>query len=279
MAAQCLDGRKLAAQIQTQLTADVARLRVKPALAALVAGDDPATEQFRSAQERLAQTLGLRYTWKRFATATTQADVAAQLATWNRDRDVHGIFVHTPLPRQLHLQQLASLIDPLKDVEGIGSPRMVGRGRLGPCTALAVMALIESTGEPLRGKEAVIIGRSEIVGRPVCMLLVDAGATTTVCHTGTSDRGALQGHVERAEVLVAAAGRAGLVKGAWVRPGAIVIDVGTNVVDGKTVGDVEFAAAAQRAQWITPVPGGVGPMTTTMVMKNLLEAYKLQQAA
>jgi len=281
MTAQLLDGRQLAKALQAELRSELAHWEASPTLAVLQVGDDAATTQFGQAQEQLAHSLGLQFVAKQLTATVTQETIEAQIAQWNRDAGIHGIVLLTPLPKRLDLPRLAATIEPIKDVEGI-SPYRLGRRswggvRIGPCTALAVMALIESTKAPLRGKEAVVIGKSDIVGRPVAMFLLDAGVTTTVCHTGTTERGRLQEHVERAEILVVAAGTPGLVKGGWVRPGAMVVDVGTNVVNGRTVGDVEFEEAAQRARWITPVPGGVGPLTVTMVMKSTVEAFTLQQ--
>ena len=185
------------------------------------------------------------------------------------------------MPAQIDAQRVSASIDPRKDVEGIhpqnSARRFFAKSRIGSCTALAVMELIESTGVDLTGKDAVVVGHSEIVGRPVTMLLLDKLATTTVCHVGTAKVGRLEEHVRRADVLVAAVGKPQFIKGAWIKPGAIVIDVGINVVGGRVVGDVEFEAAKERAGYISPVPGGVGPLTVMMVMKNTIEAYKLQQ--
>jgi methylenetetrahydrofolate dehydrogenase (NADP+)/methenyltetrahydrofolate cyclohydrolase len=184
------------------------------------------------------------------------------------------------MPPQIDPQRVSAVIDPRKDIEGIhpqnSARRFFAKARIGSCTALAVMELIESTGVDLAGKEAVVIGHSEIVGRPVSMLLLDKLATTTICHVGTDRAGRLEEHVRRADVLVVAVGRPRFIKGDWVKPGAIVIDVGINVVGGHVVGDVEFEAAKQRAGYISPVPGGVGPVTVMMVMKNTVEAFKLQ---
>jgi len=201
---------------------------------------------------------------------------------WNGDASVHGIFVHQPLPPQIDAERVSTLIDPRKDIEGIhpqhSARRFFAKARIGSCTALAVMELLEATGQDLRGKEAVVVGHSEIVGRPVSMLLLDKLATTTICHIGTDQAGRLEEHVRRADILVVAVGRPRFIKGAWIKPGATVIDVGINVVQGRVVGDVEFEAARARARFITPVPGGVGPVTVMMVMKNTVEAFKLQQA-
>jgi len=211
----------------------------------------------------------------------TQADVERLILHWNDDPLIHGIFVHQPVPPQIDAQRISSLIDPRKDVEGIhpqnSARRFFAKARIGSCTALAVMELIESTGVDLTGKEAVVVGHSEIVGRPVSMLLLDKLATTTICHVETDKAGRLAEHVRRADVLVVAVGRPRFIKGGWIKPGAIVIDVGINVVGGHVVGDVEFAQAKERAAFISPVPGGVGPVTVMMVMKNTIEAFKLQQ--
>jgi methylenetetrahydrofolate dehydrogenase (NADP+)/methenyltetrahydrofolate cyclohydrolase len=214
------------------------------------------------------------------ASSASFGDIERILQTWNDNPSIHGIFVHQPMPPQIDPQRISALIDPRKDVEGIhpqnSARRFFAKARIGSCTALAVMELIESTGVSLEGKEAIVVGHSEIVGRPVGMLLLDKLATTTVCHVGTDKAGRLEEHVRRAEVLVVAIGRPQFIKGSWIKPGAVVIDVGINVVGGRVVGDVEFEAAKTRAAFISPVPGGVGPVTVMMVMKNTVEAFKLQ---
>jgi methylenetetrahydrofolate dehydrogenase (NADP+)/methenyltetrahydrofolate cyclohydrolase len=226
----------------------------------------------------MAESLGVGVVAELLPWTAGQREVEGQILRWNQAPSVHGIFVHQPMPPSVDAQQVSAVIDPRKDVEGIHPQNMArrffARGRIGSCTALAVMRLVEHARVPLEGKEAVVVGHSEIVGRPVSMLLLDKLATTTICHAAT--RG-LQRHVERADVLVVAAGKPGLIKGAWIKPGAVVIDVGINVVGGRIVGDVEFEPAAQRASYISPVPGGVGPVTVMMVMKNTVEAFKLQQ--
>ena len=272
MTAQWLDGKRLAQTMQTALQASIAKLGSRPTLAALLVGEDPSAAAYIKSQARLAQSLGLTWLSQSLPSTATQQQAEAQIDAWNRDRSVHAIFIQTPLPKGIDAPRLISHLDPLKDVEGLAP-----KSPLLPCTALAAIALIESTGEPLRGKEAVVVGKSVIVGRPVCMLLLDRGATTTVCHTGTAERGLLAAHVQRAEILVAAAGKPGLIQGEWIREGAIVIDVGTTMVGDKLVGDVAFDAAAKRAKYITPVPGGVGPVTTMMLMQNVVAAYKLQR--
>ncbi len=286
MSAQRLDGNAVAERLKGELARALARLangRVTPTLASLQVGNQAASALFIRAQARHAAGLGINFRTVRVPENISQSELEARIRELNVDAGVHGIFVQNPLPSPLDPQRISAAIDPAKDVEGIhpqnSARRFFGRGRIGSCTALAVMELIESTGVDLKGKEAVVIGHSEIVGRPVTMLLLDQLATTTVCHVGTTAAGRLVEHVRRAEILVVAVGRPRLIKGEWIRPGAIVIDVGINVVAGHVVGDVEFDEAAKRAAFITPVPGGVGPVTVVMVMRNLVEAFKLQQGA
>ena len=283
--ATLLDGVKIAAQIKAELRADLAALAdfgARPRLAVL-SFDTPASRVYWHAQRTVAMELGIQTEGSRMCDPESRAEaIEAIIAEWNRDPGVHGIFVHQPMPPQIDPQRISTLINPEKDIEGIhpqnAARRFFAKARIGSCTALAVMRLIEETGVPLEGKEAVVVGHSEIVGRPVSMLLLDHLATTTVCHLGTDKAGRLEDHVRRADILVVAVGCPQLVKGRWIKPGAMVIDVGINVVDGRVVGDVEFEAAKARAAFITPVPGGVGPVTVVMVMKNTLEAFKLQRA-
>ncbi|HPP66817.1 MAG TPA: bifunctional 5,10-methylenetetrahydrofolate dehydrogenase/5,10-methenyltetrahydrofolate cyclohydrolase, partial [bacterium] len=197
----------------------------------------------------------------------------------NKDNSITGIILQLPLPTGMDVRKIQSKIAPNKDVEGVNPVNLgwilYGRPLLAPCTALAVKELIDSTGVDLYGKEVVMVGHSDIVGKPVALLLVDKFATVSICHIGTSDRGMLDHHVKEAEILIVAVGKAGLIKGEWIREGAIVIDVGINAVGDKIVGDVEFETAKERAGWITPVPGGVGPVTTAMLLKNTVTAARL----
>ena len=275
-----LDGKRIAARIHEALQKELANWKRKPGLGILYFGT-PASIVYYGAQREQAASLGITTDGQARRMDVAAEEVERLIDRWNHDPKIHGIFVHQPLPPHLDAQRISSLIDPRKDVEGIhpqnSARQFFAKARIGSCTALAVMELIESTGVDLAGKEAVVIGHSEIVGRPVSMLLLDKLATTTVCHLGTDRAGHLEEHVRRAEVLVVAAGRPQLIKGAWIRDGAIVIDVGINVVDGRVTGDVEFDSAKARASFISPVPGGVGPVTVMMVMKNTIEAFKLQQ--
>ena len=277
-----LEGRTVAQRIKQALEQELAALKEKPTLAVLYF-QTSASLMYKAAQFQQAVSLGIRTVDQPCAMNVKPEDVERIIQRWNTDPSIHGIFVHQPMPSQIDPQRVSSLIDPRKDIEGIhpqnSARRFFAKSRIGSCTALAVMELIEQTGVGLDGKEAVVVGHSEIVGRPVSMLLLDKFATTTVCHVATDQAGRLEAHVRRAEILVVAVGRPQFIKGDWIKPGAVVIDVGINVVGGKVVGDVEFEAAKQRAAFITPVPGGVGPVTVMMVMKNTVEAFKLQRSA
>ena len=275
-----LDGKAIAADKEQRLRAAVEAFQQRPQLA-ILSFNTPASRLFELMQVDRARALGIRCRNEVLDSAqVTPDDVERKIQAWNADPTIHGIFVHQPMPPQIDPQRISSLIDPCKDVEGIhpqnSARRFFAKARIGSCTALAVMELIESTGVRLEGKEAVVVGHSEIVGRPVGMLLLDKQATTTICHVATDRAGHLESHVRRAEVLVVAVGRPRFIPGAWIHPEAIVIDVGINVVGGKVVGDVEFEAARDRAAYISPVPGGVGPVTVMMVMQNAIEAFRLQ---
>ena len=272
-----LDGKAIAERIKEDIQRELAKTVRRPTLA-ILSFQNPASKAYRRAQEREAASLLIGVTGgPPLSIQATQETVEHAIEEWNRDGRIHGIFVHQPLPPQIDPQRVSASIDPQKDVEGIhpqnSARRFFARARIGSCTALAVMELIESTGVNLEGKEAVVVGHSEIVGRPVSMLLLDKLATTTVCHVATKN---LRSHVERADVLIVAVGKPQFIHGAWIKEGAIVIDVGINVVHGRVVGDVEFETARARAAFISPVPGGVGPVTVMMVMKNTVEAFKLQ---
>ena len=275
-----LDGKRIAEQMKRELKQELAGFSRPPWLAILYF-NTPASVVYKSAQHDQARSLGMEVQDVMCPLDTTQEAVERTLSRWNEDPAIHGIFVHQPMPAQIDPQRISASIDPRKDIEGIhphnSARRFFAKARIGSCTALAVMRLIEETGVNLEGKEAVVVGHSEIVGRPVSMLLLDTLATTTICHVATDQAGRLEEHVRRADVLVVAVGRPQFIKGAWIKSGAIVIDVGINVVNGRVVGDVEFDEAKARAGFISPVPGGVGPVTVMMVMKNTVEAYKLQR--
>ncbi len=282
--AKLLDGKIIAAKINGQLAGQVRELRSKcagaPHLAVLEVGKDEASAVYVKSQCNAAAKLGIEYKLHTIDDKSTQKDALNCIDKLNNDKSVTGIIFQLPAPKSINAKEIQHKIAPDKDVEAVNPEnlgRVFGGGyRIAPCTAMAVMELIASVGIDLAGKEAVIVGRSSIVGKPAAMLLLEKNATVTICHTGTAKAGSLAGHVKQAEILVAAAGRPGLIRGEWIRKGAIVIDVGTTLVANKIVGDVEFDAAAKRAAYITPVPGGLGPLTVAILMRNTVELFKLQ---
>ena len=272
-----IDGKRVAAVVRSEVRERVARLAsrgVVPGLATVLVGDDPASRLYVGNKERACEEVGMRSFGHRLAASTGQAELLALVRELGRRRDVHGILVQLPLPPPLDARAVIETLPPEKDVDGLHPVNqgrlLAGEPGLRPCTPLGVLRLLDETGVVLKGAHAVVVGRSLLVGKPVALLLLERHATVTVCHSRTVDLGA---EVGRADVLVAATGQAGLVRGAWIRPGAVVIDVGMNRgPDGKLCGDVEFAAACERAAHITPVPGGVGPMTVAMLLANTVSA-------
>ena len=272
-----IDGKRVAAAVRSEVRERVARLAshgVVPGLATVLVGDDPASRLYVGNKETACEEVGMRSFGHRLAASTGQAELLALVRELGRRRDVHGILVQLPLPPPLEARPVIETLPPEKDVDGLHPVNqgrlLAGEPGLRPCTPLGVLRLIDETGVALKGAHAVVVGRSLLVGKPVALLLLERHATVTVCHSRTVDLGA---EVGRADVLVAATGQAGLVRGAWIRPGAVVIDVGMNRgPDGKLCGDVEFAAACERAAHITPVPGGVGPMTVAMLLANTVSA-------
>ncbi|HUI25972.1 MAG TPA: bifunctional methylenetetrahydrofolate dehydrogenase/methenyltetrahydrofolate cyclohydrolase FolD [Candidatus Kryptonia bacterium] len=276
--AQIIDGKAVAAAVREEVRTAVARLKrtggVVPGLATVLVGDDPASATYVRNKRKACADLGINSIGHELPATTTQSDLLALVGDLNRRADVHGILVQLPLPPQIDPHSILDAIDPRKDVDGlhpISQGRLVtGQPGLRPCTPLGVMRLIDTTGSELKGKRAVVVGRSNLVGKPIAFLLLERHATVTICHSRTRD---LADEVSRAEVLIAAMGKAEFIRGEWIRPGSIVIDVGTNRrADGKLIGDVEFAVARERAAFITPVPGGVGPMTIAMLLRNTVTA-------
>ncbi len=284
MSARILDGKMLAQRLQQELKNEVELLRVRfgktPRFMNITIGQEPSAGSYGKSQKRAADFIGIDYQFAYLSSQVTQKELLDYVHGLNEDPDIHGIMLHKPVPEGIDFQQAVNRIVPHKDIEGMNIANlgllMLGRTNIIPCTSAAAMALLLSCGIDLAGKEAVIVGRSEIVGKPMMLLLLEKNATVTVCHRGTSKAGRLIDQVGRAEVLVVAMGKPGFIKGAWVREGSVVIDVGINAVNGKIVGDVEFDEAARRAAFITPVPGGVGPLTAVMLMKNGIETFKTQ---
>lgn len=276
MAAQLIDGKATALEIRAEIAQRVEELRgrgIVPGLAVILVGEDPASQIYVRNKGIACEKAGMRSLTLRLPAETTQAELEDRIRELNADSGIHGILVQLPLPGHLDERRALGVIDPKKDVDGF-HPINAGRLLAGekcavPCTPRGVMELLRRTGLQLQGKEAVVIGRSNIVGKPMALLLLQAGCTVTVCHSKTRD---LAAHTRRADILVAAVGRAGFVTADMVKEGAAVIDVGINRVDGKVVGDVAFDEVREKAGFITPVPGGVGPMTIAMLLKNTLEA-------
>ena len=283
-----IDGKAIANSIQDALTVEVAALKdeyeITPGLATVLVGEDPASQMYVRMKHRRCEKVGIHSIGVVLPEDATQETVEAKVQELNVDPDVHGILVQLPLPEHLDEESVLNTIQLEKDVDGfhpinIGRLAMKGRSPLfAPCTPKGIIELIDRTGVAIEGKEAVILGRSNIVGLPVSMLLLKRNATITICHSRTQD---LPSVVRRADILIAAVGRAEMVKKDWVKPGAVVIDVGINHVDDpsrkrgyRLVGDVDFEAVKEVAGWITPVPGGVGPMTIAMLLRNTVTATK-----
>ena len=279
--AKLLEGKLIAVRLQEQIKSEVSALSKKPVLASVMVGDNAGAQAYVKSQKKTAELLGIEYKLLELPADTSEPALIAFIAKLNADISVDGVIIQMPLPQGIDCKRISQYILPKKDIEGM-HPENVGRmlcgnARILPCTAAAVMELLKETGIDLYGKEVVIVGHSAIVGKPLALLLLEKLATTTVCHIGTSKSGKLEEHVRRAEVLIVAVGKPNLIKGDWIRDGAVVIDVGINRVEDKIVGDIEFETAEKRASWITPVPGGVGPLTVTMLMRNLMEAAKKEK--
>jgi len=278
MTARILDGKRIAEDLLDELRARVQarkqRGQIVPGLAVVFVGNDPASAVYVRNKRRACKHVGFRSRDYDLAATATQAELAQLIDRLNADPDIHGILVQLPLPAHIDAASLINRIDPRKDVDGF-HPENIGRlalrqRGLRPCTSKGVMTLLAHTDRPVRGQDAVVVGVSNHVGRPLAFELLLAGCTTTCCHKFTRD---LAQTVRRGDIVVVAVGRPGFVKGDWIKPGAIVIDVGINrIADGRLVGDVDFDGVAERASWITPVPGGVWPMTVATLMQNTVEA-------
>jgi methylenetetrahydrofolate dehydrogenase (NADP+)/methenyltetrahydrofolate cyclohydrolase len=277
MPAQLIDGLALSRELRAAAAARTARLKTSghvPGLAVVLVGDDPASAVYVRNKVRACEESGIRSVFERYPADLSEAALLARIQALNADPAVHGILVQMPLPRHIDPHRVVEAIATAKDVDGYSvlaaGELMSGLPGLRPCTPAGCMKLIESTGKNLRGAHAVVIGRSNTVGKPMALLLLQAHATVTVCHSATPD---LALYTRQADVLVAAVGRANTVTGDMVKPGAVVIDVGINRdAEGKLCGDVNFASVSEVASHITPVPGGVGPMTIAMLMLNTVEA-------
>ena len=283
MSAQLIDGNALSRQLRADVARRAAALTARghqPGLAVILVGDDPASAVYVRNKVKACADSGVHSVLEKYDATLTEAELLARIEALNADPAIHGILVQMPLPKHIDPHKVIESIATAKDVDGYSvlsaGELMTGLPGFRPCTPYGCMKLIETTGVSLRGKHAVVIGRSNTVGKPMALLLLQANATVTVCHSGTPD---LAHHTRQADVVVAAVGRRNTLTGDMVKPGAIVIDVGINRNDeGKLCGDVDFASASQVAGWITPVPGGVGPMTITMLLVNTIEAAERRAA-
>jgi methylenetetrahydrofolate dehydrogenase (NADP+) / methenyltetrahydrofolate cyclohydrolase len=274
-----IDGKAIAAKIRGEIAVEVNRLEskgVKPGLAVILVGDNPASKVYVSMKEKACRDVGIFSVEYKLPPETDETALLARIDSLNKNPDIHGILVQLPLPKHINEALVMEAISPLKDVDGF-HPYNVGRLVTGkplfqPCTPHGIMVMMKESGIDISGKEVVVVGRSNIVGKPVAFMCLQQNATVTLCHTKTKN---LEEKVGMADVLIAAVGKPEMIKGSWIKEGAVVIDVGVNrMADNKLVGDVEFAVAFGRASHITPVPGGVGPMTITMLLYNTLQSAK-----
>jgi methylenetetrahydrofolate dehydrogenase (NADP+) / methenyltetrahydrofolate cyclohydrolase len=277
MTAQIIDGNALARKIREEVAGRTAALKAKgiqPHLAVILVGEDPASQVYVKHKVADSEQTGLKATLERYPATMAEADLLARVRALNADASVHGILVQLPLPKHMDTHKVIETISPAKDVDGFhvasAGALMVGQPGFWPCTPYGCLKMLDSIGYDLKGKHAVVIGRSNIVGKPMAMMLLGRDATVTICHSRTKD---LAAFTRQADVVVAAVGKRDVLTADMVKPGAVVIDVGMNRNDeGKLCGDVDFASVKEVAGWITPVPGGVGPMTRAMLLVNTIEA-------
>ena len=274
-----IDGKKVSAEVRVCLAKEVKELKEKtgrvPGLATVLVGDDPASAVYVRNKNKICRELGFKSFEQKLSLDTSEAKLLKLIKELNSNNDIHGILVQLPLPNQIDSEKILQAIDPNKDVDGFHpinvGKLVVGNALLTPCTPSGIIKLLDHYEIDISGKHAVILGRSNIVGKPVSMLLLQRNATITICHSRTKN---LEGITRSADILVAAIGRANFVTENMVSKGAIVIDVGINRVDGKLTGDINFETVSKKASYITPVPGGVGPMTIALLMENTLKAFK-----
>ncbi|AXF54792.1 bifunctional methylenetetrahydrofolate dehydrogenase/methenyltetrahydrofolate cyclohydrolase FolD [Salicibibacter kimchii] len=277
MTAKIISGKELSTQLRSELAEEVPELKVTPSLAVILVGDDPASHSYVRGKEKACKTAGIHSIVKHHPSSLREDELMAEIDALNKDSSVHGILVQLPLPDHISENAVIERIAVNKDVDGFHPVNvgklLTGKKAFTPCTPLGIMKMLEISGVDPRGKHAVVVGRSQLVGRPVGQLLLNEDATVTYCHSKTKD---LASHTSRADILIAAAGRAGMIDETHVKEGAAVIDVGVNRVEstGKLIGDVQFEQVKEKAGWITPVPGGVGPMTITMLLHNTVEAAR-----
>lgn len=285
MSAHILDGKAIAEKVLADIQGETARIKDETGKAVrilnILIGDDIGAQKYAAAQRRVAEQAGILYELKTFDPDISQSDLQDFLEKTGQDPSITGVMVHRPLPGHIHEQAVFNQIHPLKDIEGMNARNIgnivTGQGHLIPCTAAAVMEHLKAAGAVLRGKDVVVVGASKNVGRPLALLLLEKMATVTVCHIATAEAGQLNAHVRRADIVIVAVGKPGLITSDMIKDGAVVIDVGMNQVNGRIVGDVDFESVSAKASMMTPVPGGVGPLTVMMLMRNAVEAFYLQQ--
>lgn len=280
--ANLIDGKAVAAKIREEVIAEVAQLRemgTAPKLAVILVGDDPASVVYAKSKQTAANKVGIDFELFNMPSSTEEAEVLNLIAKLNADQNVHGIMVELPLPKHIAKEKVMSAVDPKKDVDGVHPINrgyiLSGEEGLFPATPQSCIEIMLRSGIEISGKHAVIVGRGETVGKPLVFLILKHNATVTVCHSRTPDLGAF---TRQADIVIAAVGKAKMIKGDMIKPGAVVVDAGINEIEGGICGDVDFAAAKEVAGAITPVPGGVGSLTTVLIFKNLLKGIRLQQA-
>lgn len=277
MTAQIIDGKAIAEKIRAQIKEEVGMLKKKPGLAAVIVGENPASKVYVGMKRKTCEEVGIYSEEHKLPEETTQQELFTLIRKLNMDEKIHAILIQLPVPKQIDVEKMFAEVALEKDVDGFSSVN-VGRLVAGneaavPCTPKGIIRLLEETGIEIEGKHAVVVGRSNIVGKPVALMLLNRNATVTVCHSRTKN---LANITRQADILVAAIGKAGMITGEMVKEGAVVIDVGINKVDGTIVGDVDFESAKEKAAFITPVPRGVGPMTIAMLLENTLKLYREQ---
>lgn len=269
-----IEGKKIAQQIKEKIRMQALKLAKKPGLAVILVGDNPASKSYVRSKERVCADLGFYSERYELSEKTTEKELLQLILELNNNPKIHGVLVQLPLPKHINEKIIISSISPDKDVDGLHPTNignlLSGNESIVPCTPKGIIKLIESTGEKIEGKHAVVVGRSNLVGRPVSILLLNRNATVTICHSKTQN---LSGHTKLADILVVAVGKPKLITADMIKKNAVMIDVGINRVEDKLLGDVDFDNVKDKCSWITPVPGGVGPMTVAMLMENTMECY------
>lgn len=287
MSAQLLDGKKVATFLKEQIKNEINHLKkkhgVSPVAVSILSTNDPGALSYTASQKKTADELGIDYRIQQVSSDISPIEFEKYIQRLNVDKDVHAVLINKPVPSQIDFVRMVNVLSPIKEIEGINQTNLgrlfSGQALQVPCTPAAVMEHLRSAQIPLKGKEVVIVGRSEIVGKPLIFLFLAENATVTICHSATESAGRLKDHLKRADIIVMAVGKPKFLHGEWIKPGAVVIDVGINRLDGKIVGDVDFDSVSAAASALTPVPGGVGPVTSMMLMKNIVSAYQQQLAS